>query len=189
MFNNISFSDSDQSDFAADNSVMATYKDSFQNHHSEKQTSFLLKIILDNLKSKMHLEINDNTLLENVQHAFTNFYPYLTIEFYKGHHHIYETSDETARIDSRKKVSDVLNTHISTLIEIQPWYKVKDVENEFQERLGISVQIMKKEKENWEQTTGLDNITLRDLNILGRNSSDEYIVTDYDETFDEEFIG
>ena len=135
----------------------------------------------------MHLEINDNTILENLQHTFTNFYPYLTIEFYRGQHHRYEASDETVRIDPLKKVCDVLDTHISTLLEIQPWYKVKDIEKEFQERIGISIQIMKKEKEDWEQTTGLDNLTLRDLNILGRNSSDEYIVTDYDETFDEEF--
>jgi hypothetical protein len=135
----------------------------------------------------MHLEINDNTILENLQHTFTNFYPYLTIEFYRGQHHRYEASDEIVRIDPLKKVCDVLDTHISTLLEIQPWYKVKDIEKEFQERIGISIQIMKKEKEDWEQTTGLDNLTLRDLNILGRNSSDEYIVTDYDETFDEEF--
>jgi hypothetical protein len=136
----------------------------------------------------MHLEINDNTVLENIQHAFSNFYPYLTIEFFHGHHQRYESSDEAVRIDPKKKISEVRITHISTLLEVQPWYKVKDLEKEFQERIGISVQIMKKEKQEWEQTTGLDNLSLKDLNILGRNSSDEYIVTDYDETFDEEIL-
>jgi hypothetical protein len=52
------------------------------------------------------------------------------------------------------------------------------VEREFMLKLGLSVQVLKKENERWEQTTGLDNLSLHDLNILGRNSSDEYIVAD-----------
>ena len=32
----------------------------------------------------------------------------------------------------------------------------------------------------------MDDFTLKELNELGRNSSDEFIVTDYDETFDDE---
>ena len=58
------------------------------------------------------------------------------------------------------------------------------MEKEFQDRIGIEVQIFKKEKDSWEQTTGLDNISIKDLNILGRNSSDEFIVVDYDESFE-----
>ena len=45
---------------------------------------------------------------------------------------------------------------------------------------------MRKEKDRWEQTTGMDDFTLKDLNEMGRNSSDEFIVTDYEEGFEEE---
>ena len=53
-------------------------------------------------------------------------------------------------------------------------------------RVGLSVQVLKKENEHWEQTSGLDNLSLHDLNILGRNAADEYIVSD--ESADEEAI-
>ena len=132
----------------------------------------------------MHLEINDNTRLIDIQQTFSNFYPYLSICFYKGHHEIYESSEFTNLIDPYKTIGEIKKTHISTLLEIKPWNKIKDIEKEFQERIGLSVQIFKKEKDSWEQTTGLDNVSIKDLNILGRNSSDEFIVVDYDESFE-----
>jgi len=133
----------------------------------------------------MHIEINDNTILEDIQKTFSDFYPFLSLNFYHDHHKRYESSSEKNLIDPKEKIINIRKTHISTLLEIQPHYRVSDVEKEFMERLGISVQVMKKEKDEWEQTTGLDNLSLKDLNIMGRNSSDEFIVEDYDAGFEE----
>jgi hypothetical protein len=47
------------------------------------------------------------------------------------------------------------------------------------------VQIFKKENKGWEQTTGMDDFTLKDLNEIGRNSSDEFIIEDYEEGIEE----
>ncbi len=135
----------------------------------------------------MHIDINDNTRLKTIQKVFSDYYPNLSLEFFLEHHDRYEESAEKDRIHPNKKLSEVKKTHLSTLLEIQPFYKVKDLEKEFEKKIGIAVQVMKKEKEKWEQSTGLDNLCLKDLNILGRNSSDEFIVTDYDESFDEEY--
>ena len=134
----------------------------------------------------MHIEINDKTKLQNIQDTFSNYYPYLTLSFYHEPHKKYESSDITDLIDSAKTIGEIKKTHVSAVLEIQPSYKVKDVENEFQQRLGLSIQIFKKEKNKWEQTTGLDNLSLKDLNILGRNSSDEFIVSDYNAEFEKE---
>jgi hypothetical protein len=134
----------------------------------------------------MHLEIHDKTKLKDIQKVFSDYYPYLSISFFKGHHELYENSPIAYEINPEKTIAEIRKTHISTILEIRPWYRVKDVEKEFQERIGISVQILKKEKEAWEQTTGLDQLSLKDLNILGRNSSDEFVVTDYDESFGQE---
>ena len=132
----------------------------------------------------MHLEINDNTLLADIQRTFKNYYPYLSISFYKNPHNKYEPSNEKDRIPLSKKISEIKKTHVSTLIEILPTYSVAQVEKEFKERIGLFVQILKKEKDQWEQSTGLDNLCLKDLNILGQNSSDEFVVQDYDEKFE-----
>jgi hypothetical protein len=134
----------------------------------------------------MHLEINDKTLLGDIQKTFSDYYTYLSLAFFRDQHKKYEASDEAHRLSPGLTVGEVRNTHVSTLIEIRPSYHVADVEREFMLKLGLSVQVLKKENERWEQTTGLDNLSLHDLNILGRNAADEYIVTD--ESADEEAI-
>ena len=135
----------------------------------------------------MHIEINDQTKLSEIASTFNSYYPFLKLAFYRGEHDSYQSSPANQLIPENKTIGEIKRTHISTIIEIQPWYKVKQVEREFQDRLGVSIQIMKKENEQWEQSTGLDMLSIKDLNLMGRNSSDEFIVTDYDESWDEEF--
>jgi hypothetical protein len=134
----------------------------------------------------MHIEINDNTTLREIQGAFTDFYPYLQLEFYKHPHKKYEASSERGLIYPGRTIGEIKQTHISGIIEMQPWYKVTSVELEFQNRFGLPVQILRKEKDKWVQTTGMDDFTLKQLNEMGRNSSDEFVVTDYDEGFEGE---
>lgn len=134
----------------------------------------------------MHFEINDQTVLRDIQKTFSNFYPFLSLSFYKIPHKKYESSSREKPIDLNKKIGELKKTHISCVIEIQPGYSVTEVEKEFQDRIGLSIQILKKEKNGWEETTGLDNLSIKDLNILGRNASDEFIVEDYNESFEAE---
>jgi len=134
----------------------------------------------------MHIEIHDNTTIGEIQEAFSNFYPYLQLEFYRKPHKKYEASAAGDLISPEHTIGEIRKTHLSALIEILPLSKVKDVEREFLQRFGLSVQISRKEKNKWEQTTGMDDFTIKELNEFGRNSSDEYIVSDYDEGFEEE---
>ena len=129
----------------------------------------------------MHFEINDNTTLREIQDAFSDFYPHLKIEFYKKPHDQYEASKENDQILTNAKISDIKKTHVSGLLEISPWSRVAEVEKEFDHRFGLSVQVLRKEKDGWVQTTGMDDFTLKNLNIMARNSSDEFIVDDSDE--------
>lgn len=131
----------------------------------------------------MYLEINDNTSLKEIQETFSNYYPYLKIEFFRKAHKIYESSPEREAIDPGTLVGDLKRTHVSGVLEIQPLYRIADVEKEFLERFGLSIQILRKEKDRWEQSTAMDDFTLKDLNEFGRSSSDEFIVSDYEEKF------
>lgn len=133
----------------------------------------------------MHIEINDNTSLREIQLVFSNFYPYLQIKFFNKPHKEYEISKDIDEIDSHTTVGAVKKTHVSGLLEIQPLYRVSEVENEFRERFGLSIQILRKEKDAWVQTVGADDFTLKELNEMGRNSSDATIVSDYEKGFDE----
>jgi len=133
----------------------------------------------------MYIEINDNTTLREIKEVFSNFYPYLKIEFYRFPHKKYEASDESDRIDPNATLGNIKRTHYSGILEIQPLYKVADVEREFQERFNLSVQVFRKNNDEWEQTTGMDSFNLKDINEIGRNSSDETIISDYEEGFDD----
>ena len=134
----------------------------------------------------MHIEVNDKITLRHIQEIFSDFYPYLQIEFYNKAHKKYEISDEANLIYPGKTIDEIKETHLSALLEIQPWYKVADVEREFQQRFGLSAQVLWKQKNNWEQTIGMDDFTLKELNELGRNSSDEFIISEPDSEYPDE---
>ena len=50
----------------------------------------------------MHIQLNDNTTLQQIKDVFSDYYPYLRIEFYRKPHKMFETSQEKDLIDSGK---------------------------------------------------------------------------------------
>lgn len=134
----------------------------------------------------MYIEINDNTTLRDIRRAFSDFYPYLQIEFYTQPHKKYESSDSDDSIPICKKVDEIKKTHVSGLLEIFPADKVADIEKEFLQRFGLPVQVLIREKGKWVQTTGMDDFTVKELNELSRNSSDEYILSEPDSEYKDE---
>ncbi len=128
----------------------------------------------------MYLTIDDRTLIRHIQKKFNTFYPYLQIKFYYTPHKIFEDSADNDQIYAGKSIGEVKQTHISAVIEITPLTKVAEVEKEFQERFGLPVQIFMKNKNKWQQTTTMDNFTLKELNEFGRNSSDDAIIAEPD---------
>ena len=134
----------------------------------------------------MHIEINDKTILKDIQKTFSDYYPFLLLKFYKKPHNKYDESKIENEIDIEKSVGEITKTHVITKIEIIPLERVSHFENTFFEKTGISVQVLKLENDIWKQTSGLDNLTLKDLNIMGRNSSDDFIMEDVDDEFETE---
>jgi hypothetical protein len=133
----------------------------------------------------MHIEINDNTPLREIQEVFSAFYPFLSLRFFSRHHKKYEGSDEMTEVDPGILIGDIKATHISGLLEMKPTSKVFEIENEFRQRFGLAVQIVYKDRDEWRQTVGMDDFTLKELNETARNSSDEFILEDYEKGFEE----
>lgn len=128
----------------------------------------------------MHIQINDRTTIGEIQKTFSDFYPFLEIHFYMRPHNDYERSPEKERIASHLPVGSIKKTHTDGIIEIRPESKVIEVEKELYEKFGLSAQILRKEKDTLLQTTGEDDFTLKELNLYGRNSSDDYILEEED---------
>lgn len=131
----------------------------------------------------MHIEIGDNTTLLEIQKVFSDFYPWLRIGFYRKPHKKYEALLASELISPLKKVKDIKPTHVYGVLEIQPGYTVAEVEREFLKRFGLSVQVLSQEKGKWIQTTGMDDFTLKELNELAHNFSDDYILAEPDSEY------
>lgn len=129
----------------------------------------------------MHIEINNKTALSEIQDIFSDYYQWLRIEFYNKAHKKYEGSEINNLIYADSKVGDIIKTPVSGSLEIQPGNKVGDLEREFQRRFGLSAQIMMKQRDQWVQTVSNDNLSLKELNELSRNASDEYILSEEDD--------
>jgi hypothetical protein len=134
----------------------------------------------------MHIDINDKTVLKEIQKTFSAYYPFLLMKFYKKPHNKFEESRKAEELDIEKTVGDILKKQIAIKIEMLPTERVFNLEKEFQHKIGIPIQILKLENGVWRQTSGLDNLTLKDLNIMGRNSSDDFVMEDVDDEFETE---
>lgn len=132
----------------------------------------------------MYIEINDNTTLREIMDVFSDYYPYLKLSFYKNPHKKYEESKESDLIADSRLIDQIKHTHVSGLIEMTPLNKVKDVEKEFMDRFGLSVQVLRKAKDEWVQTTGMDDFTLKDVNQYSKDSQDQVIISEYEQGFE-----
>ena len=134
----------------------------------------------------MHIEINDYTTIRSIQKTFSNFYPYLKIIFLKKPTSENNILDESNLIFEGKTIFEVKNTHLSSVLEIMPLSKLVEIEDEFYERLGLTARILVNQKKQWEQTTGMNNFTIKELNELGRSSFDEFILSEPDTEYSDE---
>lgn len=132
----------------------------------------------------MHIHIHDKTTLGEIQNVFATYYPYLRLRFYSHPHQHFQISSEKERLSDDLRLEDIRKTHIDKVLEIMPFQRVDEVEDIFMRQFGLGVQIMKKEKNEWVQTTGLDSYSLKEVNEFSRNDSDEFVVRDYDEGFE-----
>ena len=134
----------------------------------------------------MHIEINDYTTIRSIQKTFSNFYPYLKIIFLKKPKSENNILDESNIIFEGKTISEVKHTHLSSVLEILPLSKLVEIEDEIYKRLGLTARILVNQKKQWEQTTGMNNFTIKELNELGRSSFDEFILSEPDSEYSDE---
>jgi hypothetical protein len=136
----------------------------------------------------MHIQLHDDITLKEIKTIFSNYYPYLRLQFYSKTHLLYESSNDQDILPDEKRLKEFKEIHIDAVIDIQPTEKVTDLEFEFQRRFGLPVQVLRMEQGKWAQTTGMDSFTLKDVNQFSKNDSDEDLVEDYEEGFNEQAI-
>ena len=117
-------------------------------------------IIIDNDKS-----------IEAIQGEFRQHFPFLKLVFYKVAHEAAGASQPKDEIDSQLSIGEVRTKDAEGNISINGHKKVSTLETEFREHYGLYVQVFRKSRKIWLQTTATDSWTLSEQNDRGKEAS------------------
>lgn len=123
----------------------------------------------------MILQISKGSSLKNIQKQFTEFYPFLKIEFFKKipvdqplyKAELFSAADIVRYIDGAK--DGFVN------IDVSRKKTITDVEKDFEKMLGISAHVFRKSGNVWVETTLTNDWSLEDQNEEAKQISSHFI--------------
>lgn len=114
--------------------------------------------------------ITDDKKISEIQAEFRKKFPYLKLEFYALPHTEGEISANSAHIDADKTVGEVRTIHNDGELSINGNLKVSTLEGNFRDIYGLNVQVFRRSRKIWLQTTATDEWTLTEQNTLGEET-------------------
>lgn len=118
--------------------------------------------------------ITDNKTLKEVKSEFSQKFPFLKIEFYKGKHESNQASPANLQLDENLKIKAVRQNHTEGDLRISGNLKVNTLEDRFWKQYGLNVQVFRRSGNLWLQTTTTDHWTLTEQNGKGERSEQAY---------------
>lgn len=119
----------------------------------------------------MKFEITYSTHTGTIKEAFNRKFPFLRIEFFNKPHEAGEPTPELNRVHDNTMLGNVTGALKEGFINISADNTVAEVEQNFQQQFGLPVQIFRKQKNVWIETTRTDSLTLGVQNEKGREAS------------------
>ncbi|SHL61086.1 hypothetical protein SAMN05444266_104158 [Chitinophaga jiangningensis] len=132
----------------------------------------------------MEIYVSEEAVLQEIQKKFSEFYPHLRIEFYKNPHDLNTSCPDKEWLDNSLPVDEVRIIHTAAWINISPEVTTGALEQAFYDLLGLSVQIYRKEREHWIETTTTDIWTLGKQEEVARREGSVEIVPSPDDVND-----
>jgi hypothetical protein len=121
--------------------------------------------------NSLHLYIDLNSRLSEIQKEFSTHFPFLKIEFFKVPHKIGQGLIKDLIINSNKLVKDCSTIKKGGVIEFTTVTPVSDLETKFFKDFKLSVQVFRKAGSIWLETTATDSWTLAQQNDEGAEFS------------------
>lgn len=115
----------------------------------------------------MKIVIEDSRRIQDLQMEFNKVFPYLKIEFFTKSHKPGGPSAKNLIVNKNKTLGDCRKLHNSGSITITPEMAVVDLEQNFNQIYGLSVQVFRRSGEVWLETTVTDSWTLGEQNYQG----------------------
>ncbi len=118
----------------------------------------------------MDLQINNQTLLKDIHHAFQKEFPFLDLAFFSIPHETGEASPKNARLPLTLSVGEAGDAHKIGAFVLQKSFTVKALEDQFENQFGLHCQVLKRSGKLWLQSTTSDNKALETLNTEVENA-------------------
>lgn len=120
----------------------------------------------------MKITIDRNKQLATIQAEFNDIFPYLKLEFFSKLHGVGEASAKQNLVSSNRRLEDFIGFKNNKIeLTITSAMTVKDLEQNFRNVYGLSVQVFRKSGKVWLETTVTDGWTLEEQNIQGEELS------------------
>ena len=120
----------------------------------------------------MKITINDHRKIFAIQEEFNTMFPYLKIEFFTKPHTMGAGSPKKQIKHSSKTLGECRTIHKKGTITITSNMTVADMEQNFNDVYGLSVQVFRKSGKAWLETTVTDSWTLEEQNKQGEALSE-----------------
>jgi hypothetical protein len=117
------------------------------------------------------LVIEAGQKLSYVQKQFNDHFPFLKIEFFITRHQAHAASLRKDMITGDLTVKQLHASHRAEPIIVSPDMAVSNLEQLFQQRFHISVQVFRKSGRSWLETSFTDDWSLKQQNDQGRELS------------------
>ncbi len=119
----------------------------------------------------MKLIINDHRKIFAIQEEFNSFFPYLKLEFFSKPHKKGGANGNKFITHSSKTLSECRTMHTTGEITIMPGMTVSELDRNFSDVYGLSIQIFRKSGKTWLETTLTEGWTLQEQNRQGEDLS------------------
>jgi len=118
----------------------------------------------------MKLYLSANTRIRDLKKDFENSYPYLKLEFFNKRHGIREGNIKSDIIPDKSTLIQVAGVMREGEVEVKPWQTVAELEQVLQSKFYLPVQVFRKGRFSWIETTKTDQLTLEKQNRMGREA-------------------
>lgn len=117
---------------------------------------------------KMKIHIDNQISTKEIKEKFSLTYPFLKLEFFKTAHQEGEGSGKADLINEDASINDIRKPDTEGDFVFTPENTVTELEQGFETKFGIHVQVFRKSKSLWLETTTTDNWSLKEQNETGK---------------------
>lgn len=120
----------------------------------------------------MEIVLTYQETVKDIKKQFNCEFPYLKLEFFTESRVVGQGSSFLKMVPPSTLLGEITGILREGEIIIRGEQSVKEVEQLFQRHFGLPVQVFRKQKDVWLETTSTDYLTLEEQNEMGHRASE-----------------